>query len=152
MDNRLNRESAEIYISLFLAFTIIIGCTRNEDSALKIIDHSNPYAEAFWGKNIKYVITNNVDGTHDTMGFDLKGNINYVREYGLVERSVYNDAHFIIRDFRKNSGYYNSIIFYQQKSDSVIQFWVNLNSNKWNLSSSDSTSSRDTLKVIFKIN
>ena len=136
-------------LSLF-AIVVSYSCSdkmRKTDLIL-LINKTDPYASAFWGKGVKYLLEENSEGGYDTTAFDSLGNKQYMRAVSKLERYDYNEFKFITRFFSKDDVYENYVIEYSFKGDSIFQVWKHLPHLNWHFQTADLDSTRD-YRIVF---
>ena len=75
----------------------LFGCASHEsDSVIRPPEWSDPYLQAFRGKNIRYAIVENKGGDTrpDTIEFDREGNIITTKRFWSHNRFFYDSAGF----------------------------------------------------------
>src|SRR5687767_9983188 len=98
----------------------LFGCTKSErSSVVRPPEWSDPYLQAFRGKNIRYAIIENKGGDTrpDTIECDHEGNIIRIKEFWSHKRFYYDSAGFKVIETQSNGTYK---IQYVTRGDTLI--------------------------------
>ncbi|HEY0654991.1 MAG TPA: hypothetical protein VGD65_17760 [Chryseosolibacter sp.] len=142
-------------IILVISLACFINCGR---SSSELQNYPDPYAEAFWNKQIKIMTSYDpydssfVDPSRvETLIFDKVGNIIQRRAFMTNDTMTYDDKHFLTRWWQRLEAPVNSIITYAKDSTGrLIQVWHNSRARTWNYTREEfSAAGKDT--VVFEL-
>ncbi|MGC3945588.1 MAG: hypothetical protein QM762_13895 [Chryseolinea sp.] len=118
---------------LLVLVIAVLSCNNKQTAANRRTiyppEFSDPYLEAFRGKNIKFIVSE--PPLSDTIEFDRRGNLVRIKKYGQEEKRAYDSNNFLIRRWIRSDFTKQYTVRYSNHGDTLIQIWRELNSNDW---------------------